>query len=631
MATDQNFANFVVEQIRNLFKVFVCLLALTLSSCSEKEQAPIRFAFLTDLHVQPDAESSLQLQEIVHEINTSDLDFVVVTGDICNRGTLRELANVKQILDQLTIPYFMVPGNHETNWSESAGQDFVDLWGDDKFLFRRGKYVFLGLSTGPLMRMGDGHILTEDLRWLDRQLARHMKPGKRLLFFSHYPLAEGLDEWYLVTDRLNEYPGVVAFCGHGHRQQLLNFDGIPGIMGRSMVLRGGDVPGYNIVEIRNDSLFVLEKETGQPAQSPFVALSFSNLIIPDDLASSPKPDFSVNESFPFVTPVFSFTDTSSVFTAPLVVGDTMVVFGNAAGVLRTVLVADTSIVWEQQLAGPLFGNPVLHHNHIIMGDAEGILRALEISTGRLVWQTTLGKPIVAPALTDENHIFVGAGIHGMYALKAETGNILWHFDQAEGLIQTAPVLHNNHLVFTAWDTHVYALHRDTGKLLWKWNNQRPVTLFSPGNVVPAISNNRVFVVAPDRYMTALDLKTGRTLWRSNKHVVRESMGLSYDGSMVFAKTMNDTIVAVSTKTEEMKTLWAVDAGYGYDHNPAPVISNPEMLFAATRNGLIMALDQDGKLHWKHKTGNAAVNFLRLDGEGRLWFTTTPGHVIALDF
>lgn len=617
--------------IKNLSQIFFLLLALGFCSCSQDTQTPVSFAFLTDVHVQPSAESSGQLQQIVNEINASGLDFVLVTGDISNQGTLRELSHVKQILDQLIIPYYIIPGNHETNWSESAGQDFADLWGDDKFVFRKGDFVFLGLNTGPFMRMGDGHILTEDLRWLDRQLALHMKEGRRLLFFAHYPLAEGLDQWYLVTDRLNEYPAVVAFCGHGHRLQLLNFDGIPGIMGRSMVLRGENVPGYNIVQLRNDSLFVFEKETERELQYASISLSFSDLHIPDQLLPSPRPDFSVNEQFPFVKPVFSFTDTSSVFTAPLVIGDTMVVFGNAAGVLRALQVADTTIVWQQQLKGPLFASPVLHHNYIIMGDAGGDVRALSVKTGELIWQIALGRPIVAPALAYGNKIFVGAGTQGLYCLEAETGEVLWHFGQVEGLIQTPPVVHNNMLVFTAWDTHVYALQKDTGHLLWKWNNQRPVALLSPGNVVPVISNNKVFVVAPDRFMTALDLQTGRTLWRTNKHQVRESMGLSFDGSKVIAKTMNDTLVAVCTKSEDIKTLWALNAGFGYDHNPAPVISSAELLFAATRNGLIMAVDNEGQLVWKHKSGNSAINFMQLDGRGRLWFTTTPGRVIALEF
>src|SRR5258707_11583753 len=94
----------------------------------------LRIAFLTDIHVSPGAVSEPNLENIVTEINEGDYDFAIVTGDVSNSGLDTELTTVHRILGRLKIPLHIVPGNHETNWSESACQTFPRLWGNDRFV-----------------------------------------------------------------------------------------------------------------------------------------------------------------------------------------------------------------------------------------------------------------------------------------------------------------------------------------------------------------------------------------------------------------------------------------------------------------------------------------------------------------
>jgi hypothetical protein len=42
--------------------------------------------------------------------------------------------------------------------------------GADRFNFTVGDYRFLGYSTGPYMKMGDGLVKNEDLIWIGQQL-----------------------------------------------------------------------------------------------------------------------------------------------------------------------------------------------------------------------------------------------------------------------------------------------------------------------------------------------------------------------------------------------------------------------------------------------------------------------------
>ena len=187
------------------------------------------------------------------------------------------------------------------------------------------------------------------------------------------------------------------------------------------------------------------------------------------------------------------------------------------------------------------------------------------------------------------------------------------------------------VVFGAWDRYLYCLDKNSGFLKWKWNNGKPQKLYSPGNVFPVCSGNKVFIVAPDRFMTALDISTGKEIWRTNKHQVRESMGVSPDGALVYAKLMNDTLIAISASESFPKTVWAVNGGFGYEHNPCPVTATNKLVIAATRSGMLVAIDPETRnIVWKYKAGNSSVNKVIFDRHQTFWFTLMEGKIFGIE-
>ena len=141
----------------------------------------VRLAILSDVHVTPGNANEGKLREAVAEINAADVDAVMMTGDLTNEGSDVQLTNVKSILDGITHPLYVIPGNHENNWSQSACKTFNDLWGSDRFVFTVDNLVVIGMNCGPFMKMGDGHIKQEDLLWLDSTLNAMVKPGMKVL------------------------------------------------------------------------------------------------------------------------------------------------------------------------------------------------------------------------------------------------------------------------------------------------------------------------------------------------------------------------------------------------------------------------------------------------------------------
>ncbi|MEO7983446.1 MAG: metallophosphoesterase, partial [Bacteroidota bacterium] len=215
--------------MKKLLIVICCVVASVIGKTQVKS---FRFAFLSDTHIgSPNGASEEDLRRTVRDINAmKDIAFVVLTGDITELGTNEELKLAKQILDSLGVKWYIIPGNHDTGWSESGGVMFTTVFGYDKFSFEYNGIRFLGCPSGPYLRMSDGHVPRNAVNWLEEELKK-LSPQQPVIFLNHYPIDNQLDNWYEITDRLRNYNTWAILCGHGHTNKAMNFEDIPGVMG----------------------------------------------------------------------------------------------------------------------------------------------------------------------------------------------------------------------------------------------------------------------------------------------------------------------------------------------------------------------------------------------------------------
>jgi len=118
--------------------LFLALLAWSVALPQET-----RFAVITDTHIGAGGAAA-ELEAVVARINgLKEIEFVIHTGDITEKGRDSEFAEAKKILDRLHCPYSIIPGNHDSHWIGYGLAGFRKTWGDDKFLFQKGKQPFV--------------------------------------------------------------------------------------------------------------------------------------------------------------------------------------------------------------------------------------------------------------------------------------------------------------------------------------------------------------------------------------------------------------------------------------------------------------------------------------------------------
>ena len=199
-------------------------------------------------------------QKTVEDINSQDtIDFVILTGDITEFGSDEELRQARKIIDQLNKPWYIVPGNHDSKWSESGNNSFVTIFGSERFTFEKGGYLFVGTASGPNMRMAPGLVPREQLVFLDSLIKHQKNPDQPLIFVNHYPLDESLSNSDEIIAWLKNTNVKATLLGHGHSNHLYNFEGIPGIMGRANLQTNKTEAGYNLVTIKNDTIYYRER------------------------------------------------------------------------------------------------------------------------------------------------------------------------------------------------------------------------------------------------------------------------------------------------------------------------------------------------------------------------------------
>ncbi|MCK5329964.1 MAG: metallophosphoesterase, partial [Candidatus Marinimicrobia bacterium] len=101
------------------------LLIPTLILTLVAEEQAFRFAWFSDTHIGSSTAAE-DLRQAIADVNTEDVDFTIISGDITELDINGYLDTAKVILDKLLAPYYIIPGNHDTKWSSSGTRKFID-------------------------------------------------------------------------------------------------------------------------------------------------------------------------------------------------------------------------------------------------------------------------------------------------------------------------------------------------------------------------------------------------------------------------------------------------------------------------------------------------------------------------
>jgi 3',5'-cyclic-AMP phosphodiesterase len=193
----------------------------------------LRFAQLSDSHLGFDKPANTDvtatLRAAVDKIKAASQPpaFVLHTGDLTHLSKPAEFDALQQIMSELALPVFYVPGEHDV--LDNDGKSFLQRFGAHTqgagwHSFDSNGVHFIGLVNVVNLKAGGlGTLGNEQLEWLEKDLKR-LKSSTPIVVFAHIPLWSVYPEWGWGTDDsaralsyLKRFGSVSVLNGHIHQ------------------------------------------------------------------------------------------------------------------------------------------------------------------------------------------------------------------------------------------------------------------------------------------------------------------------------------------------------------------------------------------------------------------------------
>ncbi len=226
-------------KIHNIYLVLV-LLFLSISARGQDNQIPVtdkeyndatttfRFAIVSDRNggMRPGI-----FRDAVHKLNLLQPEFVLSVGDLIDGYTEkpevwnREWKEFDDMVNQLDMPFFYVPGNHDTSnqlltkvWREKHGRDY--------YYFIHKNVLFIALNTEDLLDNKDGGISKKQSDYVIQALKDH-PDVQWTLIFMHRPLwSYGDQAGYEKIEEKLKGRNYTVFSGHHHNYEYQKRNGM---------------------------------------------------------------------------------------------------------------------------------------------------------------------------------------------------------------------------------------------------------------------------------------------------------------------------------------------------------------------------------------------------------------------
>jgi 3',5'-cyclic AMP phosphodiesterase CpdA len=234
-------------------------------------------AHLTDLHIRPFGAPShgrlpshLRMLRAIARLEALSPrpDLVLITGDLTHYGHEEEYEACVALLRRLSIPWRVLPGNHDRRAAFRAAfaplQRFETAGGFLNFAERFGDLVLIGLDS-LAEGASHGELCAARLAWLEGELIA--AEGRPVVIALHHPpilvgvagmdripLREGARELEALVAR---FPNVERLiCGHHHAPIQARFGG-------SLLCAGSSLVAQSVIDLRAGGVDAWRDEPAQ--------------------------------------------------------------------------------------------------------------------------------------------------------------------------------------------------------------------------------------------------------------------------------------------------------------------------------------------------------------------------------
>lgn len=282
------------------------------------------------------------------------------------------------------------------------------------------------------------------------------------------------------------------------------------------------------------------------------------------------------------------------------------------------------LLWKYQVRNSIKNTIAIDCGQVLAQDAQGYVYAVDAESGKLTWEKQLSinhlPSLVEGIVASNGKVYAGTG-KGLCCVDVKTGRVVWQnigWTQNMGTTSTLSVTKDELIASTQWGA-LYANELVTGKLKWKSSvnglRHRAASAAVHGDLLYIISFNSFFILNADSGNVVV--RKELPFW-----VDVTSTPLLTDNEIIFGSS-KDGLIAIDGQTFELKwklrtndalVLTSPYAGnYSESIETSPIWAGG-VVYVAASDGIIYGVDKEnGQLIWRYKTGAPILGSLAVSG------------------
>jgi outer membrane protein assembly factor BamB len=580
--------------------------------------------------------------------------FFTIVGDVTQGNALEEFSRVDAALQATSVPWVLVPGNHD--WYD-GGAAWRARLGPDTYSFDIGEVHVVVWDTN---RSSD-----EQLSFFENELA-DIEPSRIVIALGHESPNDA------IADRLADLGVDYLFTGHWHANRRIERRGMVEWGTQTMVMGSIDQSpaGYRIVTF-HDGVPIVEHRARMVTShvalssphagscaptSGFELLASASLdaTLPSvsaridcgpPIALSPRGGwaFGVNVTLPpgthnvelvATTPSGRTQTTRAAFEVcdvpqpVLRTADWRQPGGGASHTNATALPIAPPLaqLWATTLGNNIvLGTPLVAGDTVVInvwdlgaGDGGGVV-ALDLATGAIRWRHTTPVPVRAPPAIAGDTVVIALSTGEVHAVALADGALRWTHDVGRGLDATASSLWGSPVVtedttYVAVQGRIAALAVGDGAV--RWERDLPVPEYAWLGSLAAIT------LANDTAFANVGRWNGMSVWSAASGTARfnltgglttaiNSTPVASDDTLYIANAEGD-VTAYELAT--MRRMWTSRVISGETNEwmytiTAPMALAANRLIVPTQYRDLVALDATtGAEVWRSSTPGGPLSF-----------------------
>lgn len=276
-----------------IFMIFLLCLAGG-SMAQKKKGAKLRFAFMTDIHLNKanNGDCLGGLKQALEKVKTLKVDFIVLGGDLVDVSGMGNLmsrtqtdsmyAVLKDALDQTKITYYPTLGNHDRYFNEEEGypegdEVFKTFFKNSYYTFEKNGVRFFVLNSVQRGKESGYFVGEKQMEWIKQELA-NISPATPIVISTHVPVYSiyypVVENRYIFVDVIANYKELLktfenhnlklVLQGHQHLYEEIFSQNIQYITGGAVSAGWwggafhGTEEGFLLVDVSRDNRFTWE-------------------------------------------------------------------------------------------------------------------------------------------------------------------------------------------------------------------------------------------------------------------------------------------------------------------------------------------------------------------------------------